>query len=592
LPADRAALLAQLVEGLDASALHWLSGYAAGLATQAARNGRALHAVASVPVQADDAASRATIVFGSQTGNARRQAEHLQRELEGGGIAARLVRADAYPLSELAGERMLHLVFSTQGDGEPSDDARAFVEFLGGRRAPPLPEVAYCVLGLGDSSYPQFCVVGQRLDARLAELGARRLQPFAAADLDIDSVATSWRAQAVQAARERLQAPATAAHVTPLRAAASETWSREHPFAAEVLANQRITGRHGDKDVRHVELSLAGSGVQYQPGDAIGIWPRNPPALVESVLRTLRLDGDQPVAHGGTGLALRQWLSERRELTRLQRPFLATQAERSGDGALARLLRAEHAPELHRVLSTRQVIDVLEADPAAWTGDALVAALRPLAPRLYSIASSRKAVGDEAHLTVAHVRYQADGGLRWGAASHWLASANEGDERPLYVEPNERFRLPADGDRDLVMIGAGTGIAPFRAFLQDRVADGARGRHWLLFGAARFASDFLYQLEWQQAVRAGHLHRLDLAFSRDQPDKVYVQHRMREHGRALHEWLENGAHLYVCGASAMAREVHAALLEIVAAHGGRSGDAAADYVARLQQQGRYARDVY
>ena len=583
-------LLAQLVDGLDAAALQWLSGYTAGLAAQPQRGHRGLHSIAALV--SSNAGQQATIVYGSQTGNARRSAEQLQRELEAAGVPARLLRADAYPVRELVAERLLYLVFSTQGEGDPSDDARGFIEFLSSRRAPKLPELSFAVLGLGDSSYPQFCVIGQRLDARLDELGARRLQAFAAADLDIDTVAAPWRTQALLDARELLAPARTPGSVVPLRAVAPTTWSRERPFAAELIANQRITSRDSDKDVRHIELSLSGSELRYEPGDALGVWPRNPTTLVDEVLQTLALDGDAAVTQAGDTLTLRQWLSERRELTRLARPFLIAHATHADSTALAQLLLPGNASQLQATLAEQQVIDVLQAHPAAWSADEFVAALRPLAPRLYSIASSQKVVGEEAHLTVAHVQYARGVESRWGAASHWLSNAEDGARLPIYIEPNERFRLPADAARDLIMIGPGTGVAPFRGFVQDRVADGASGRHWLLFGAAHFRSDFLYQLEWQQALQSGQLHRLDLAFSRDQPQKIYVQQRMREQGRELFAWLEGGAHLYLCGATAIARDVHATLLDIIVTYGGTTQDNAADYLSQMQQQGRYARDVY
>jgi sulfite reductase (NADPH) flavoprotein alpha-component len=309
---------------------------------------------------------------------------------------------------------------------------------------------------------------------------------------------------------------------------------------------------------------------------------------VSAVLDELALDGEAEVE----GLPLRTWLGERRELTKLARPFLARHAERGGHDTLARLLAPDQAEALAALLGTHQLIDLLQAFPSDWPAAELVAALRPLAPRLYSIASSRNVVGAEAHLTVDHVRWDAPGGRRWGAASHQLASSAEGDMLPVFIEANERFRLPRDGGRDVLMIGPGTGVAPFRGFVQERAATGATGRNWLLFGAPHARHDFLYQLEWQQALKAGQLHRLDLAFSRDQAGKVYVQHRLREHGRVLFDWLEGGAHLYVCGASAMGRDVEAALLDVLATHGGRDQDAARDYLATLQQQGRYARDVY
>jgi sulfite reductase (NADPH) flavoprotein alpha-component len=535
-----------------------------------------------------------TVVYGSQTGNAKRLAEQLVRQAEAAGVVARLLRADAYPLRELKAEKLLYVVISTQGDGDPPDDARGFVEHLLGKRAPALPGLRFAVLGLGDSSYPQFNATGRQLDSRLAELGAQRLFERGEADLDVETVATPWLSRALDAAAATLKSVAPLASVTPLRpAAAVSPWSRDRPFSAEVLANQRLTGRGSRKDVHHVELSLDGSGLGYQPGDALGVWPRNPPALVDAVLAGLSLEGSTRVGNGGQDHQLRDWFGQHRELTRISRPFLQAHAARTGSVELQRLLQPENSAALARLLATHQLVDLLQAWPAAWPAEELVAALRPLAPRLYSIASAQSAVGPEAHLTVDHVDYVAPGGRRWGAASHFIAGAAEGATLPVFIEANDRFRLPRDGARDIVMIGPGTGVAPFRGFLQERVATGAGGRNWLLFGNPHARHDFLYQLEWQQALKAGQLQRLDLAFSRDQADKVYVQHKLREHGRDLFDWLEGGAHLYVCGdASRMARDVETAVLDVIATHGGRDPDGAKDYLSQLQQQGRYARDVY
>ncbi|MGH8086524.1 MAG: assimilatory sulfite reductase (NADPH) flavoprotein subunit [Lysobacter sp.] len=593
---DQADLLHRLTERLDGAGLWWLSGYAAGLA-------RGQVAPAATPAAAPDAATPpVSVVYGSQTGNAKRLAEKLARQLETDGIPTRLWRADVYPTRELKDERQLYLVISTQGDGEPPDDARALVEFIAGKRAPKLPQLRFAVLGLGDSSYPQFCSIGRQLDARLAELGATRSFERGDADLDIDSVASPWLDRALTSAREAQPAQPPRATVTNLRPPAP-TFDRDTPFAAELLANQPLTARGGarhrsDRDIRHIELSLDGSGLRYEPGDALGVWPRNPPALVEAVLDTLALDGEATVSHGGDERPLHQWLLDKRELTRLTRPFVSAHAALAGSDALGRLLQPDNAADLTALLGRQQLIDLLREHPGRWTAEALVAALRPLTPRLYSIASSQKAVGEEAHLTVAHIEYAVEGETRWGAASHFLASRSDDDRVPVFIEHNERFRLPADPARDVIMIGPGTGVAPFRGFVQERAATrsmtaGASGRNWLLFGNPHFRTDFLYQAEWQQALKDGQLHRLDLAFSRDQAEKIYVQQRLREHGRELYAWLDNGAHLYVCGdATRMAKDVHAALIDVIAEHGGHTREDAEARLNEIQQQGRYARDVY
>ncbi|PPU09265.1 assimilatory sulfite reductase (NADPH) flavoprotein subunit [Xanthomonas arboricola] len=603
LPDERKALLERLVDGLDAASLWWLSGYTAGLA-----QGQPPRPLAVLPggqphVQSQES-RRLTVLYGSQTGNARREAEQLAAEAGAAGLSVRLLRADQYPTRELASERLLYVVISTQGEGDPPDDAIGLVEFLASRRAPKLPELKYAVLGLGDSSYADFCGIARRIDDRLAELGGSRVQPRGEADLEIDSVAAPWRAQALKHAREQLSSGPPSATITPLRSsAAAPVWSHQQPFPAELLANQIVSGRDfkgpqfrvyalPSKRVRHLEFSLEGSGLSYEPGDALGIRHRNPPALVDAVLETLRLDGRAAVTVGAETLALHEWLATRRELTKLSRPLLAAHAERARADELQALLAPTQTAGLASLLTDHQLIDVLRRWPADWDHAGLLAALRPLTPRLYSIASSRKRVGEEVHLVVHELTYQAHGHAHLGSASGFLAALREGDTAPVYIEPNARFRLPADTDRDILMIGPGTGVAPFRGFVQERAETGAKGRNWLFFGAQHFNTDFLYQAEWQQALQRGELHALEVAFSRDQAEKIYVQHRLRARGAEVYAWLQGGAHLYVCGAIGMGKDVHAALLDIVATHGAVDAEAAAAYLTQLQVEGRYARDVY
>jgi sulfite reductase (NADPH) flavoprotein alpha-component len=589
LPDEKTGLLTRLVEGLDQASLHWLSGYAAGLASRAQqplRESSPLAAVENLPQQ------QLTIVFGSQTGNAKRLADSLARDAENAGLAVRLVRADAYPFRELKNERLVYVVISTQGDGDPPDDARGFVEFLAGKRAPKLDELKFAVLGLGDSSYAKFCAIGATIDERLAELGATRLFARGEADVDIDTVAAPWLRKALATARDTLKTGAAFATVTPLRPQrAVAAWARDRPFAAEVLINQRISARGAGKDIRHIELSLGLSDLAYEPGDALGVWPTNSPALVSAVLDALKLDAQAPVAHDGQTLPLQEWLAAKRELTRVARPFVFAHAQRARHDDLDAIVASPVA--FPGLLNDYQVIDLLHAFPAQWSAQEFVTALRPQTPRLYSIASSLKVAEGEAHLTVARLAYDAFGRHHSGAASGFLASREDDDRVPVFVESNERFRLPQDASRDVIMIGPGTGVAPFRSFLQERSALGARGRNWLFFGNPHFRSDFLYQVEWQQALKRGELHRLDVAFSRDQLDKVYVQHQLRRNGRELHAWLENGAHLYVCGdATRMARDVHTALRDVIVEHGGKSSEDAEAHLAQLASERRYSRDVY
>jgi sulfite reductase (NADPH) flavoprotein alpha-component len=598
LDAERGELLRRVVDGLDPGMLQWISGFTSGMAY--ARASGALPASDAPPVSLaapaarPEAAARLAIVYGSQTGNGKRIAERLGRAAEAAGLAARVYSTRDYPLKDLAKERLLTVVVSTHGDGDPPDDARGFLEYLLGKRAPRVEQLTYAVLALGDSSYPKFCETGRQVDERLAALGARRLVNRVDCDVDYERNVSPWLEQVVGGAREALGG-SQGATVTRLRTVpAAPLHSREQPFAAAVLANDRITGRGASKDVRHIELSLEGSGLRYEPGDALGVWHDNPPEVVDGVLAVLGVPADHPVTIEGRTLPLGDWLARERELTRLTRPFLVQHAERSGDAELAEILSPGGEDRLRRTLKEQQLVDVLRRHPVRWEPEALVQALRPLAPRLYSIASSQQAVGDEAHLTVAVIDYQRDGERRLGAASAHLAGLSGEDARArVFVEPNDRFRLPADSARDLIMIGPGTGVAPYRGFLQQREAQGARGRHWLFFGARQFANEFLYQVEWQDAVRKGLLQRLDLAFSRDRTPRAYVQDRMREAGHDLYAWLEGGAYIYVCGdAERMAPDVHEALIDIVGKHGGHGRDAAEAYVRRLADERRYLRDVY
>lgn len=595
---ERGDLLRRVVDGLDPAGLQWLSGFAAGVAH--ARTAIAANDVvpgapaAAAALTRNEATARLAIVYGSQTGNGRRLAERLGRAAEAAGLAVRVYAARDYPLKDLANERLLSVVMSTHGDGDPPDDARGFIDYLSGRRVPQLPQLRYTVLALGDSSYPKFCETGRHVDERLAALGAQRLLPRVDCDLDYERLAESWLEQVVSGTRDVL-GESVPANVTRLhRVPAAPRYSREQPYAAPVLANDRITGRGATRDVRHLEISLAGSGLEYRPGDALGVWHENPATVVDGVIAALGATADHSVSLDGESRTFLEWLTLRREITRLTKPFLVAHAERSGSTELAGILAPGGEAQLRRLLKDLQLVDVLRRWPAAWEPQAFVAALRPLAPRLYSVASSMSTVGEEAHLTVAVVDYEHEGERRLGAASAHLAGlVGEDATVRVFVEPNERFRLPEDPSRDVIMIGPGTGVAPYRGFLQEREAQGATGRNWLVFGNREFSSDFLYQVEWQELARKGLLARVDLAFSRDRTPRAYVQDRLREAGAELWSWLAGGAHLYVCGdAERMAPDVHAVLLEVAMQHGGLDREAAEDWLRGLADERRYLRDVY
>lgn len=570
--ADTLAAVERLAGGLDAAALHWLSGYFAG---------RAATAGAPAPAVLAEPRSRLTILYASHTGNARRIAERLKSDAESAGLAVRLFAADTYPQRELASERLLSIVASTHGDGEPPDAARGLFDFLLGRKAPKLAGVKYSVLALGDSSYPKFCEAGRVLDRRLAELGGERAGALVELDLDFEAGAATWRQLQLEEARRTLGATAPALRVVP-NVPAPVAHDRTNPFTAELLVNQRLTTAAGWRDVRHLELSLAGSGLRYEPGDALGVVARNSAPRVARWLEHFGIDCSTIVQLGGRALPVETALREHRELTRLSRGLLQAIAQQGSHAPLSALLADPES--LARTLRQVSPIDLLRQFPARLDAQALIDLLRPLTPRLYSIASSQATVGDEVHLTVAIDPE--------GVASGHLGDLAEGGTVPVFIEPNARFRLPTDPARDIILVGPGTGVAPFRGFLQQRIAQGATGRNWLFFGAPRLREDFLYQREWLDARAAGKL-QLDVAFSRDATPKAWVQHRLRERARSVHDWLEGGAHVYVCGdAARMAPDVHETLVAIVGEQGGLSREDAAERVNGWLNEGRYARDVY
>jgi sulfite reductase (NADPH) flavoprotein alpha-component len=577
--------LRSAIAGYSTEQLLWASGYLAGLA------GAGAAAVPAAPAQAVDSGPRLTILYGSQTGNGREIAAQLEAAAARRGIAAERVNMSDYPTARLKREQLLAIVVSTHGEGDPPDDALQLHRFVSGRRLPDLAALGYFVLALGDSSYENFCQTGRDFDLRLEAAGARRLAPLVECDLDYAEPATAWSTRVLDEAESLIGTHEVSA--TPrLRVVPPQPrYGRSAPFEASLLVNQRITGRGSTKDVRHLELDVEGSGLRWEAGDSLGILIRNPDRIVDPLLEALGLDGSAPV--GAEGRSLRDELAEGREITALNRPFLEVWAAVESSGRLADTLGTLHGGGLGQWMQARQVIDVVREYPAAIEARDLPGMLRALPPRLYSIASAPEFTEDEVHLTVALLQYEAFGAAHWGAGSSWLAmDRGEGDRLRVYVEPNERFRLPAD-DVPIIMIGPGTGIAPFRAFLQARAARGATGRNWLLFGDRNFATDFLYQSEWLRYRKQGLLTRLQVAFSRDQAEKRYVQRRMLEDSGELFRWLQDGAHLYVCGdATAMAPDVDQALRQVIAAEGGHDEDGVEEYLAELRRAGRYQRDVY
>ena len=569
--------------------LAWLSGYFWGMVNQQPG------AVALPAAPAAAAAPSITIISASQTGNARRLAEQLRDDLLAAKLSVNLVSAGDYKYKQIAQERLLIVVASTQGEGEPAEEAVALHKFLHSKKAPKLNETAFAVFGLGDTSYENFCQSGKDFDAKLAELGAERLVERVDADVEYQDLATAWRKQVVTVLKDRAPTESVAPGVLAGGAVDlldSSPYSKEQPLTAQLAVNQKVTGRNSDKDVRHIEIDLGDAGLRYQPGDALGVWFDNDPALVDELVQLLWLKGDETVEVDGKTLSLSDALRSHYELTQNTTPIVEKYAALARDEKLLALVADKAA--LQQYAHNTPIVDMVRQAPVELSAEQLLGLLRPLTPRLYSIASSQAETENEVHVTVGVVRYDIDGRARAGGASSFLADRLEedGDVR-VFIEHNDNFRLPANPDTPVIMIGPGTGIAPFRAFMQQRDADGAGGKNWLFFGNPHFTEDFLYQVEWQRYVKDGLLTRIDLAWSRDQQHKVYVQDKLREQGAEVWRWIQQGAHIYVCGdANRMAKDVENTLLELVAEHGGMDAEQADEFLSELRFERRYQRDVY
>ena len=567
--------------------LAWVSGYFWGVLNQ--QSGAAV----AVPAQAAEVPS-ITLISASQTCNARRVAEALRDDLLAAKLNVKLVNAGDYKFKQIAAEKLLVVVTSTQGEGEPPEEAVALHKFLFSKKAPKLDGTAFAVFGLGDTSYEFFCQSGKDFDSKLAELGAERLLDRVDADVEYQTAAAEWRARVVEVlkARAPVAAPAQLATSGAVNDIHTSPYTKEAPLSATLSVNQKITGRDSEKDVRHIEIDLGDSGLRYQPGDALGVWYQNDPQLVKELVELLWLKGDEPVTVDGKTLPLAEALEWHFELTVNTATIVENYATLTRSESLLPLVGDK--AQLQQYAAATPIVDMVRFSPAQLDAEALIGLLRPLTPRLYSIASSQAEVESEVHVTVGVVRYEIEGRARAGGASSFLADRVEEDgEVRVFIEHNDNFRLPANPETPVIMIGPGTGIAPFRAFMQQRAADGAQGKNWLFFGNPHFTEDFLYQVEWQSYVKEGLLTRIDLAWSRDQQQKVYVQDKLREQGAELWRWINDGAHIYVCGdANRMAKDVEHTLLEVIAEYGAMDAEAADEFLSELRVERRYQRDVY
>lgn len=561
----------------------WLSGFLAGLHSRLAMN------VAPPPAAVADApASRPPlrILYGTQTGNAEGVANDAAAAAKLQGFDVKVSGLDEIELDEFAGLKYVLIVTSTYGEGEMPDNAELFWEALSANTAPRLEGVSYGVLALGDTSYDEFCQAGKLFDIRLEQLGATRVVTRTDCDVEYEAHAAEWIQGALTALVPTSGASGTPS-TPPPSAIARSGWTRKNPFVAQLAVNRLLSGPGSDKEIRHFEFDLADSGIEYEAGDALAVIPENDPALVEAIAEHFRVSPDTLVGDRPLG----ELLGTRYEISAPSKDLLGEVEKRADNEELSHVLRGGVKETLERWLYGKDILDVLRIAGDDLSLEEFIDLLKPLAHRAYSISSSALAHPDRIHLTVASVRYRSNGRARGGVCSTFLADRS--GTAKIFLQPNKSFRVPADGDVPMIMVGPGTGVAPFRAFLQEREHSGAQGRNWLFFGDQHREHDFAYADELQAWQAGGLLTRLDLAFSRDQAEKVYVQSKMLEHGAEVFAWLEEGGHFYVCGdATRMAKDVDKALHQLVSAHGGMSSDAATEYVNSLKREKRYVRDVY
>lgn len=573
------ATLSSLVADLTSEQAIWLSGYFAGRADLAVPSA----AVEPAPL---------TVLYGTESGNSEALADKTVKAAKKNGWKASMKNlADLKP-SDLAKFEQMAVIISTWGDGEPPEAVESFYEaFL--KEEPDLSGTRFTVCALGDTSYEQFCETGKVFDSRLEALGSQRMTERQDCDVDFDEAFEAWQGRLFEKVGS---SGASVTELAPVATVPAVEYGKKNPFPAEILDSVVLNGEGSDKETIHLELSLEGSGLSYEPGDSLAVVPLNAEDVIADFLRVTGFSDEEEVEiKGGERMRLREALRARLDITALSRAIARKYAALAANEELTRLLGDEATSEFRDWIQGRQIIDLLETFPVAdLTAQQLVGILRKLPPRLYSIASSPKAHPGEVHLTVAAVRYVGHGRDRKGVASTFLADdAPVGSKVGVYVHRNMNFRLPPNDETPIIMVGPGTGIAPFRAFIEERAERKAKGESWLFFGDQRYSYDFLYQLEWQEHLKEGNLSRLDVAFSRDQPEKIYVQDKMREGAAELYQWLKKGACFYVCGdAERMAKDVHRTLIEIVAGEGGLSEEEAVAYVDQLKKDKRYQRDVY
>lgn len=586
--------LIEFLSGLTTGQAQWLSGYFSGISplldTTPATKEKA------TALSAASAAKPIHILYGTHTGNSERLAKESAKKIKALGREVQVSDMGSFKVKELKNIDELLIIVSTDGEGDPPVQAEEFLGYLQGRKAPQLPHLSYSVLALGDTSYTHFCKTGKDFDAALEKLNANRIVARVDCDVDFEDDYERWIKEVLttigQLSVGNNGLLIGFAGDEAYQPGSQVNYTRKNPFPATVLQKINLNGRGSNKETIHLELDLSGAGLRYEPGDALGIYALNSGKLINSVLNLLKASGDEMVSSHNGIKTFRDALAEDYELAPLTAFSLNRYAEITGNKKVKEIIADND--RLDHYLYGRDILDVMAEHSFGFTPDTFLSVLRKNTPRMYSIASSQGVVSDEVHVLVSVVRYAAHGRSREGHCSAFLADRlGEGDEVKVFVDRNTRFKLPADPGHPIIMVGPGTGIAPYRSFIQEREAGEHPGKAWLFFGERNFTTDFFYQTEWLRYLKEGTLTRMDVAFSRDQERKIYVQHKMLEHGKALFEWLENGAYFYVCGdGKCMAKDVDRSLRRIIQEHGNMTEQKAGEYIKHLQTTDRYQSDVY
>ncbi|MCC4220829.1 assimilatory sulfite reductase (NADPH) flavoprotein subunit [Staphylococcus saprophyticus] len=597
---EQAAQLNQIFQTLTAEQQIWLTGYLTAQQGSVTQTAEAPQQVAEYVLNNESESQtnndrHITVVYGSETGNAQSLAEIFADRLVEHNYTVKLTAMDEIKQKEFKKVEDLFVITATHGEGDPPDNALTFHEFIHSRKAPKLENVRFSVLALGDESYEYFCQTGKDFDAKLLELGAERLADRQDCDLDFDDLAEKWMNKNIEILNQSRGHGSTVTSTETVQSAKEKRYSKSNPYQAEVLENINLNGRGSNKEVRHVELLLDNYGESFEPGDCVVVLPQNEPEIVTLLIETLGWDKDIeiPINDDGDTLPLEKALTEHFEITKLTKPLLQKAAELFGNTEL--LSQIDNAEWIQQYVDGRDVIDLLTEFPTSeLKPETFYKLLRKLPAREYSIASSYEATPDEVHITVGAVRYEAHERTRKGVCSVQLAERIQpGDTLPIYLKKNPNFKFPFDEETPVIMIGPGTGVAPFRSYMQEREELGLSGNTWLFFGEQHFTTDFLYQTEWQAWLKDETLAKLDLAFSRDTEEKIYVQHRIAQQSELFYEWLQDGAAIYVCGDEKhMAKDVHDTIRSVIEQEGDMSEADAEAYLTQMKQEKRYQRDVY